>query len=81
MRLIESLTSRLDLADTDIGTLSNELWGRIGALSNDLDGRIGALSNNLDALSNSLVIWKATADQTITTLQVLDLMFNDDLRN
>ena len=63
--LIESLTSRLDLAAADIGALSNDLGGRIGALSNDMGGRIGALSNDLGALSNSLI----AGSQTITTLQ------------
>jgi len=67
--LIESLTSRLELADADIGALSSDLGGCIGALSNDMGGRIGALSNDLGgrigALSNSLI----AAGQAITTLQ------------
>jgi hypothetical protein len=55
MVLIESLTSRLEQADADIGALSNDLGGRIGALSNDLGGRIGALSNDMGPMSNSLI--------------------------
>ena len=75
--LIESLISRLDMADADIGALSNDLGGRIGALSNDLIGRIGALSNDVGALSNSLI----AAHQTIETLQEFGLVINNGLRN
>ena len=71
MGLIESLTSRPEMADADIGALSNDMGKRIGALSNDMGGRIGALSNDLGALSNSL----QAACQTITTLQGLIWFF------
>ncbi len=76
LALIETLSSRLELTDADIG----DLGGRIGALSNDvsalsnslvgLEGDVRALSNDVGALSKCLVGQEGD-------VRALSLNFND----
>ncbi len=60
LAIIESLTSRLELTDADLGALSNSLVGP--------EGDVGALSRDVSALSNNHVGLKEDVSVLSNTL-------------